>query len=323
MNTNNTKQTDNSSILPYQRPVFGQLCAVARACLFVDRSQFQVIKPRCNFLVIGPSGSGKTHLSQIVAKEVDLPILSLSLSDWILLGCGGNRGGTNTWPLIVDFISTNISKQGAIIFLDEIHQCHSDSEWSNFLKIEIYSMLDGRVPLGIKDLGSESNSYSDDTIAEIENFLKNKTMILGGAAFQEIWDERSSTGIGFNSVEDSTDSEPQLSDLANFLPRELINRFSSKLFVIPQIKKIQYFDMITAMARHIPEVWRDRFISVGLANLDTAVRHQKGARYAEETLLSAIVDEKAYLLESIPPKEVENTGEPEFKNDDYDDINIF
>lgn len=312
--------TNSSTILPYQRPIFERLCTVARASLFVDRSQFKVLKPRCNFWLIGPSGSGKTHLSKAVAEAVGVPIFSISVSDWILLGCGANRGGANTWPLIVDFVIKNISKQGAIIFLDELDKCSAESEWSSFLRTEIFSLCDSRVPFNIKD--SESNDYSVDTIRRAEDFLQNKTMIIGGSAFQKIWDNNSVPSIGFTTSKDSAASNIKLTDLAAALPRELVNRFSSNMFILPQIKKQDYYDMIHSMSGHVPDIWRDRFISIGLSNLDKAVNDKKGARYVEETLLSALVEERAYLIESIPQKEEKHTSGLEFKND-LDDIHLF
>lgn len=320
MNTKDTKLTDNSIILPFQRSVFDQLCAVARACLYVPRAQFKAIKLRCCFWLLGPTGSGKTHLTKILAKEMGVPFFSISASDWIVLG-NSSGGSNNTWPLIVKFLVKNLKEQGAIIFIDEVDKCAGKSEWNTYLRTEIFSLCDARVPVGVKDSDSDSNKFCDDVIADVEDFLKNRAMIIAGSAFQELWEKDSAPNMGFNPSAASTPSTPELSDLTSTLPRELVNRFSSNMFVLPPLTAHDYRDMVNTMATHVPDLWRERFIKIGLANVDQAVRHQKGARYLEEIQLTAVVEEKTYLIDSLPKKEAEHTDEIEFKHDD--EIHLF
>jgi len=290
----------NPLILPYQKPVFDRLCAVARACLYVDRRQFSALKFRACFWLIGPTGSGKSFLAKALAQEMDVPFLSISVSDWMILGAS-NRGSTTTWPSILSFINKHKQKQGAIIFVDELDKCRDESNWNSFLRTEIFSLCDSRIPPGIKDL--DSDIISEHSIQEAETFLRNKTMIIGGSAFQDIWEERSSTGIGFNQTPQTT-SLPELPDLARILPREFVNRFCSEMFILPKIQEKDYLDMVETMAVHVPELWRNRFIDLGLSRIDQALRHQKGARYLEEILLSAVVEERAHLVNFKPEQQV-------------------
>lgn len=299
-------------ILPYQKPIFDRLCTVARACLYVDRKSITALKLRANFLLLGPTGTGKTFLAKEIAREMQVPFLAVAVSDWIILG-GNTRGSSVTWPTIVDFIKKNKNKKGAIIFVDELDKCYHDSNWNTFLRSEIFSLCDARTPLGLNDLDDESDVTNID---EVESFLAHKTMIIGGAAFQKIWENQSAPALGFNP-EPSPPTPPQLHDLAKHLPRELINRFSSEIFILPTLSKNDYRSMIETMAESISDLWRKRFLELGISRLDQAVRHQKGARYAEEILLSAIIAERSCMANWTP-----ESGNPEVPVDDPDDPEI-
>jgi DNA polymerase III delta prime subunit len=307
-----TKSIIKPVILPYQKPIFDRLCTVARACLYVDRKSITALKLRANFLLLGPTGTGKTFLAKEIAREMQVPFLAVAVSDWIILG-GNTRGSSVTWPTIVDFIKKNKNKKGAIIFVDELDKCYHDSNWNTFLRSEIFSLCDARTPLGLNDLDDESDVTNID---EVESFLAHKTMIIGGAAFQSIWENQSAPALGFNP-EPSPPTQPQLHDLAKHLPRELINRFSSEIFILPTLSKNDYRSMIETMAENISDLWRKCFLELGMSRLDQAVRHQKGARFAEEILLAAIIAERSCMANWTP-----ESGNPEVPADDPDDPEI-
>ncbi len=296
-------QPNRSPILPYQQPVFDRLCATARACLCVDRSTLG-LKLRANFLLIGPSGSGKSHIAREISKEMKVPFLSLTISDWILIG-NTNRGNLATWPAIFEFIERHATAPGMIIFLDELDKCSHDTNYNSFLRVEIHGLADYRIPWNLTD--SEGDAIEPSRIAAVQWFLTHKSMIVGGAAFQEIWDQRSQPSVGFIASETGGEL-PDLTDLVRKMPREIINRFSSDLFVLPAVTEADYHQMVDAVAQRIPEVWRKRFLELGHARIDIALRHQKGARYVEEILLAAIVAERASLANFVPlPAPAERT----------------
>jgi SpoVK/Ycf46/Vps4 family AAA+-type ATPase len=290
--------SDTPLILPYQRPIYERLSAVARACLNVDRKQFSAIKLRTCFLIIGPTGTGKTFLAHQIARELSVPFLTVTTSDWIVLGAN-HRGSSTTWPTIYKFLSKNKNSQGAIIFIDELDKCRDESNWNSFLRSEIFSLCDARIPLGINDLDWDDDK---ENLTDVANFLRNKVMIIGGAAFQGVWDERSAPTVGFNPTPPES-SMPELNDLSRILPRELINRFSSEIFMLPQITDSDYIMMVEAMAHHVPDTWRKRFLDLGRARIDQAVRNQRGARYIEEILLTAIVEQRAELANFVPQQD--------------------
>lgn len=295
------------------------MCAVARACLYVDRKSFQGLKLRSCFFLIGPSGSGKTYLASALADEMGVPFCSLSVSDWIVLG-GTNRGSSTTWPTILRFINKSKSAGGAIIFIDELDKAKDESNWNSFLRSEIFSLCDARLPFGIQD--PDADYDNNESLEETADFLKHRTMIIGGAAFQHIWDTRSAPTMGFNATH-AQHADPELPELTKFLQRELVNRFSSTMFVLPQLCRDDYRIMVETMTPIIPDLWRKRFYDLGIAGLERAVAHQKGARYLEEILLNAIVEERVFLTSMVPPvATVDNPqNEPEGPNDDT--IKIF
>jgi hypothetical protein len=294
---------NKTTILPHQKAIFGRLCAVARGCLLTNRAAIG-FKLRANFILLGPSGSGKTFLARALADEMQVPFLSISTSDWILLG-SSNRGSTSTWPGIFNFIERSMNAQGVIIFVDELDKCNHDSNWNTFLRSEVFSLCDSRIPLNLNDM--DEGVVSDSRVAKVQAFLENKTMIVAGAAFQDIWERKSSPSMGFIS-EDNSGSLPDPEDLVKTLPRELINRFSSELFILPELTKTDYKRMVETMADQVPEVWRARFLELGYSRIAEAVRHRKGARYMEEILLSAIVEERGSLANFVPsPVSTERT----------------
>ena len=307
-----SSDTKNPSILPYQQVVFDRLCAVGRACLCVDRSKIKHLKLRANFLLIGPTGSGKTFLARALADVMNVPFIAISVSDWLLLG-SSNKGGACTWPVIFKFLQDNRQRQGVIIFLDEIDKISHDSNWNAFLRTEIFNLLDSRVPVGINDC--DHDLVDEVVVEEVESMLKYRTMIVAGAAFQCVWDSQSTPSMGFQPSIDKP-ATPELPDLAKYLQRELLNRFSSEMFILPQLKKEDYRIMIETMADKVPDMWRAKFLELGMERLDQAVDHQKGARYAEEILLSAIVAERGCMADFVPDSPQIDEGVDEDELDD-------
>lgn len=226
-----------------------------------------------------------------------MPFLSASVSDWLLLG-SSNKVGASTWPIIFEFLEKHRKERGVIIFIDEIDKAYHDTHWNSFLRAEMFSLCDYRLPLGLND--SDNEVISSHRFKEVEDFLKYNTMIIAGAAFQGIWENQSAPQMGFVPSREEP-AVPELCELAKHLPRELINRFSSEIFVLSKLTKHDYQIIIETMAEKIPDMWRSKFLELGISRLDQAVRDQKGARYAEEILLSAIVEERGCMANFITP----------------------
>lgn len=93
---------------------------------------------------------------------------------------------------------------------------------------------------------------------------------------------------------------PDWNDLVRIVGRETINRFSSELFILPELTAADYRQMVDAMGYHVDALWRAKFLELGHARIPIAVQHKKGARYMEEVLLAAIMEERATMANFVP-----------------------
>jgi hypothetical protein len=64
--------------------------------------------------------------------------------------------------------------------------------------------------------------------------------------------------------------------------------------------------MLESAANQVADTWRERFLNIGISRIKQAVSHKKGARFIEEVLLAAIIQERAYLTCAIPSEECSN-----------------
>lgn len=310
----------SSIILPHQQNHFDRLCAIARA-EFRDDKNHLPIKIRTNSLVIGPSGSGKSHIVKLLAESLEVPLFRIASSEWMILG--GNGKGTNfTWPAIFRFLSEHHERQGKIIFVDEIDKICGISDYTNYLRTEIFMLLDKSIPENLKeDILLELDSHADALKIARKSF--EQTLIIAAGAFQMVWDEQSSKSLGFNS-QTTIPKLPDLGDLAKFLPKEIINRFGKNLIVLPPMNYEDYQSMMECLTQAMPIDLRQKFHDAANRNLTEAVRLQLGPRYFEEVMLEVMLSEPIPI--KIPggePKHIEN-DEPhvEFENREDDGIDF-
>ncbi len=282
----NKSDAPGDVILDYQRPSYEKLLAIAKACFAIDRSKL-TIRPRTNTLIIGPSGSGKSFLARAVASALDLPLLHISISEWIPLGAS-ERGASITWPMIALFLMRKKKADGQIIFLDEIDKIAADSSWNVHLRNEIFRLLDLQLPVSIS---IDGDILDEDERALVLDRLQNHTLILAAGAFQHLWEHQVKPSVGFGAKA-ALRNEPDLAQLAYSLPRELVNRFRSSLVVLPQLQKADYQRMLNQAKDSVPEHLRKTFLRLGQQRIEEAVRCRHGCRFVEELLLDAIIEER-------------------------------
>lgn len=276
---------------PHQEDVFVRLMALAKTCFQFD-SRNLPIRPRFNSLIVGPSGSGKTYLAQAVAESLNIPILHLSVADWVLLSCQ-NRGSKITWHTIVVFLYQHRYKEGVLILCDEIQHACGDCAWERFLRVELFTLLDQKIPEGLEvDIEMKSGvdiTLQGESMRPIEEMLKKKTFVLGAGAFQEIWNERSNK-IGFR--EETTEKMPTSSNLTKTLPTELINRFRLDLLILKPLSIQDYEQMLEVVAEKLDTNLREHFLKLGRARLPEVHRLRQGSRFLEELMTDALLLEK-------------------------------
>lgn len=287
-------------IYPHQRAAFTRLCAIARAYIHTNFERLP-IKPRGNVFIIGPSGTGKTHLAEQVAlgAGMDLAYLPISLSEWIVMG-SSQRGAPATWPAIWKFLHDSRKRDGCIIFADEWDKVgrHTLSDWVRFQVVEVFSLLDRKIPRNLND--PDGDRISDSRIAEAEAVLRNKTLILAGGAFQEIWD--TPAPIGFGTVPGATIPKPDLKKLSEHIPPELSRRFGSQLITLPPLQEADYLDMLEQILPSLPSHWRARYEKLARTGIPEATRLCQGPRYFEELLLEVAVQERLEISSPVMPQ---------------------
>lgn len=287
-------------IFQHQRAAFTRLCAVARAYIHTNFERLP-IRPRGNVFVVGPSGTGKTHLAQQVATGagMDLAYLPISVSEWVVMGAS-QRGASSTWPKIWQFLIRSAKKEGCLIFLDELDKIGrlNQGEWTRYQTTEVFSLLDRRIPRNLNDL--DGDRISDRRIVEAEAVLRNKTLIVAGGAFQELWD--ASAPIGFGTEPDSTIPKLDLKRLSEHIPPELSRRFGSQLIALPPLQEADYLDMLELILPALPDHWRARYEKLARAGMPEATRLGQGPRYFEEILLEVAVQERLEISSPLPPK---------------------
>lgn len=288
----------NPLIYPHQRAAFTRLSAIARAFIHTNFERLP-IKPRGNVFVVGPSGTGKTHLAQQVATGagLDLAYLPISVSEWIVMGAS-QRGASSTWPTIWQFLIQSAKKDGCLVFLDELDKVgrHNQGEWVRYQIAEVFSLLDRKIPRNLND--PDGDRISDSRIAEAEAILRNKTLIVAGGAFQELWD--ASAPIGFGTVPGSTIPKLDLKRLSEHIPPELSRRFGSQLIALPPLQEADYLDMLEQILPALPDHWRSPYERLALHGLPEAVRLGQGPRYFEELLLEVVVQERLAVTSPLP-----------------------
>lgn len=277
--------TPNPFLFSYQKPAFQELCRIATAFSKTGSWQNLFIRPRWHRLIVGPTGTGKTHLAAALAQKLGWPLLSLAVPDWILLGCN-ERGARQTWRHVAEWLARQDSF--SLIFVDEIDKISGSETWSRHLRTEVFDLLDGRIPTGLRitDDSDEDAETSARLRLRAAIQLGSKTLILGASAFQEAWEDRSRASIGFNEQEHSP---PVLSELTLHLQRELLNRFASRLILLRALERKDYQEMLAQTARQLPSGLRSRFSEVGHQRLEESQRDQKGARFIEEILSECLL----------------------------------
>ncbi|MBE2204840.1 MAG: AAA family ATPase [Chthoniobacterales bacterium] len=297
------KEKSQPFLFAHQRDAFRELQRTALA--FSQTKWWDLsIRPRFDRLLVAPTGTGKTHLVQALAEFLKWPFLSISASNWVLFGCP-DRGGKQTWPLIASWLAGGNSFR--LLFLDELDKVSGDDTWSRHLRTELYNLLDRTIPPGLQFDGSgdgEEHVIDAPKIRRTKSLytLRFRTLILGGAAFQDAWEERRVKRAGFHLVDDPGEP-PTHDDLTSHLPRELLNRFGP-LVVMRPLAESDYEKLLAEAVRCIPDGLRENFLRIGRKAAPAACRDGKGARFIEEVLTNALIDTLPRKLQEKRQKSV-------------------
>src|SRR4051812_8578020 len=98
----------------YQLAAYEELRELARDFFDYDWSGLSVT-PRTNILLAGATGVGKTFLCRRLASDLNLPLLDLEYSNWVVTGAN-SRGALQTLRMAYRFVEQH---ERGVIALDE------------------------------------------------------------------------------------------------------------------------------------------------------------------------------------------------------------
>jgi len=285
-------------VLRHQRAIYDELLATARV-----RFSFGGAGPvrlRTSTLIVAPSGTGKTHLAAAVAAGCSVPYHYACIGGWLVMG-SSSRGGSQTLPQICSFLRSCKDSEGAVILLDEIDKLGeltagplTSSPWFSSVKLEVFQLLDGKLPGSLEGGDAELTSYQ---IAEAVEVLNSKTLILAAGAFQDVWDKQNRSMIGFETADSEAAVIPSQRELSTRLGRELCQRFRSKILFMPPLRHADYHHMLEQLSPGIAPALRRTFIRLGEERIPEACRLMQGTRFVEELLLDTILAEREELTQ--------------------------
>lgn len=256
-------------IYDYQKPIYEKLLLTAKAKRLHQHMPPNSINPRLHRLVIGSSGSGKTHIARQVGQELGWPVLTINVSAWMILGCKE----TPTWLRICEFFRDYQDSKNFLIILDELDKVWGMDSWTRYLRVEVFSLMDGLLPVGV----------SEDVCPNLVYRCLKNTLVMGCGAFQDAFDEKPS--LGFNPQEATPKSSH---DLSRYIPREVVNRFDSEILVMPELTRKDYERMLQDMIDSMPPYISSYLEEYGPKQIDAALRDKSCARWAENLYAAAL-----------------------------------
>lgn len=238
-------------------------------------------------LIVGPSGIGKSHIARVLAKELKLPLWEANVASWMVMG---SRASTPTLESLATWVA---NRKSGIIFLDEIDKINGTTDWSNFIRLEIHDVLDGRisenaiVPEGISDLemltGDTTQRTRKEIIKrEIERKLRNNFMIVAAGAWQGAWLENCRS-LGFNSHPAPADSIDSKQILQMIAP-EIRQRFRIDISYLKPMSKADYQTVAAAIMNRLPKTLIIKFLTACVPAIDLAIDEGWGMRIFEDVL---------------------------------------
>lgn len=300
----------HTHLFPHQISAFNVLLACAQT-YFRGHWRSLPIKTRWHGMLLGPTGVGKTELAKMVARATDAALLQISVPSWMPSGAH-DRATAQTLPLVLRHIDLH---PRSILFLDEIDKAHASgtqsggshfhSPWMGFVRSELYELLDGRWPTGIKfdrdtDEEEEGASSSEHLTGEK---LRNSTFVLAAGTFQSFYDRKPPKSIGFHEPhqDGQTPAAPSFDTIVEMMPRELSNRFGH-FITLPELTPPDYHHLARQAEINLPEWIVPTFRDAVSRRLPQAIASKAGCRFVELALAEALQTWQQHLPQRpIPP----------------------
>ena len=265
-------------IYNYQKPVYDAIRKTMHTHLVTKDLELPV-RPRNHRLIVGPTGTGKTHVAEQVASELNWATYNINVGSWIPLGARD----TPTWNRITSWLSTVPIGKPPVIIMDELDKVSGEESWSRFLRAEFFALLDGKHPTpGFTIDGDIPEDKIHETCVRVEKMM-SQLLVIGCGAFQHVFDTPKHMGFG-----EQTPDKVGSSKLAKSLQRELVNRFSQDILVLPELTRVDYSEMIDTVAGLLPADIAYSVLTDREKKLDAAVEDKSAARFIEAIVSEAL-----------------------------------
>ncbi len=286
------KTKSGMQIFSHQSAAYAELLLRAQT-FFAGNWRNLPIRTRWHSLILGPTGTGKSTLGTMLAEATGAALCRISITGYMPSGAH-NRAVAETISIIIDHIHRH-SK--SILFLEEIEKIWHDTSWNSYIRGEVFEILDGRLPVGVKAPetslldADEDGTLTGSQLSALTEKLHSSAFIIGAGTFQEFYETPSnSRPIGFHQESHHTSQTfgPSADFIAKKLPRELLNRFNSSLLVIPSLEPTHYQLIAQQAEKSLPEWIQAAFKKAAAARMSQAIVAQSGCRFIEEALADAL-----------------------------------
>ena len=288
------KTNRNLNILsPQQQALLTRLLPVARIATSGCRQDLPV-QVMTNSLIIGPSGGGKTTLASKLGSVLDIPLLIINVSTWVVLSA---KNEPWTFSLICQWLAS-LQDGGGILVMDEICSLDSNSSWLSHVRLECQSILDGIIPLAARLTRPPSdevwetppNEPPDSIQREVlAERLRSRVFIVACGAFQNAY-RSNSRQIGFGSGTAQL-QPPSREQIIESIEPELRQRFRNEVGWLPPLACSDYVKVSAQIANRISDTrTRNAWNRLAGPAIEEAVAGGLGMRIFEELMLSSLLD---------------------------------
>ena len=218
-------------------------------------------------------------------------MLEIASATWIPLGCV-DRAGCSSWKQIATFCH---DQECGIIFIDEVDKLGERSSWMTHLRVEIFAALDSTIPVNLTwDVDEEcGHANSGECREHAARVLRERMLVVGGGAFQDLWTAKNSKTIGFGVNASAPPGIPEQHELATVIPAEIANRFVTPPLILPPMGEGEYRLLLDQLCKCLPGRLATRGRAAGNASIGVAFHHGLGCRWPERLMLEALTTERA------------------------------
>lgn len=264
--------------------------AAIRRAIRVHRRLISIkgVQPRAHLLLVGMSGVGKNYALSFATRQELLPIFSVTLPSWVVLGGKGNP----TLYALERWLLNN--PQGGIIHIDEIDKVPLDyrdgnASWFRSVRNEILLLMDGNV----------DGLFSAD--APLHVAALRKCLFVGTGNFQELFraqvsreayldSSRGPESLLFDDMHNQSSIDSEDIRIGKYLPEELINRFSRNIVYL-RYPSISEFSNLLSEIDH----------AFGIGRSDQSVLLHASKLIEDATFYRGVED---YLVELLSREDV-------------------